>query len=395
MTQQSEVRTFEQRQIATFRHQTVERIVWQPRFSDWYRQNHIYSLRRWMSPKRIAKLAPKCPDLPREIYGMKRVQIYDYLEASPRYQGECWPIGFFSPIPNLDLHIKHRWIVDCHGNRKHKIITPYGELIESWRAGSSYPDERMLKRREDFKPLLYFIEQLWAKYTFIPSGFKIFQRKNNGRCVATASPWRSPYNKCIVELAGTKNTMLLMKRYPNEFDNFCDNLNRINFEIIMPVLMKSPVDFISCGDNVDGRNDPPPVYEKYILPFFERVAKECKRAGKFSFAHYDGDLELLLPYLGNDRYPFDGIEAPTFYPQGNVTLSHFRKALGDRIIVLDGIPSTIFLPHYTDEQFVQMVNDVLHAFSPNLILGVSDEFSPNGLFKRLQMVAGIVDHFHP
>ncbi len=99
--------------------------------------------------------------------------------------------------------------------------------------------------------------------------------------------------------------------------------------------------------------------------------------------------------MNNDQYPFDGIEAPTFYPQGGVDIKDFRKALGDRIIVLDGIPSTIFLPYYEEERFVNFVQEVLELFSPNLILGVSDEYSPNGLFKRLNMVAGIVEKFSP
>ncbi len=392
----NDIRTFEERQLATFKHEPVERIVWQPRFSDWYIQNHIYQLRPDMNPKQLASYNLKCPDLPTEIYGMELVEIYDYLEASPRYPGECWPsMGFFGTKSNPDADIQHHYRTDEEGNRYHNITTPCGNLTESWRAGSSYPHERMLKTRSDFKPLLYYLENSTAEYQFNSMMYEIFQEENAGRCVSVSGPWRSPYNKCIVELAGTKATMILMKRYTKEFDAFCDELERINFEVIMPTLMASPVDFISLGDNVDCRNNPPPVYEKYQLPYFERVAKECKRAGKFSFAHYDGNLEDLLPYMSNERFPFDGIEAPTFHPQGDVSIQEFRAALGDEIILLDGIPSTIFLSYFSQDKFVELVQEVLEAFSPNLILGVSDEYSPNGLFKRLQMVSKIVEKYDP
>ncbi len=390
------MRTFEERQRATFRHDPVERIVWQPRFSDWYRQNHIHQLRKDMPPAKIAELAPKCPDLPSEIYGMEEVEVYDFLNASPRYPGECWPgIGFFWTMGNPAADIKHEWVTDADGYRHHKITTPLGELTEGWKAGSSYPDERILKKREDFKAALYYVENNCTEYKFNQAIYDIFLEENNGRCVSSGGPWRSPYNKCIVELAGTKNTMLLMKRYTKEFDAFCDELARINREVIMPTLLKSPVEFITCGDNVDCRNDPPYVYEKYILPYFEEIGKASKRVGKFTHAHFDGALEDLLPYFTNERYPFDGIEAPTFYPQGTLDIKDFRKALGDRIIVLDGIPSTIFLPYYEEKYFVEYVQEVLRLFSPYLILGVSDEYSPNGLFKRLQMVADIVEKFNP
>lgn len=388
------IRSFVERQNATFRHERVERIVWQPRFSDWYAQNHIHNLRRDMTPEQIKTLAFRCPDLPKEVYGMELDEIYDYLHASPRYPGECWPtIGFFQISGNPDAQIESQWATDEMGNRHHRIKTPYGNLNESWKQGSSYPEERILKTKDDFKAVEYYLEQTCAKCTFLPHTYDLFKEINEGRCVSSASPWRSPYNKCIVELGGTKATMLLMKRYPKEFDVLCQKIEEINSKVIMPAILQSPIEYISFGDNVDGRNNPPPVYEKYLLPFFDRCAKECKRAGKYTFAHYDGDLELVLPYLNNDQYPFDGIEAPTFKPQGNVSLHDFRKALGDRIIVLDGIPSTIFLEEFTETKFVDLVNEVMHAFSPNLILGVSDEYSPNGLFKRMQMVAQLVEKF--
>ena len=196
-------------------------------------------------------------------------------------------------------------------------------------------------------------------------------------------------------MAGTKRTMILMMRYTSKFDEFCEALNRINYDIVLPSILKSPVKYVSFGDNVDCRNNPPPVYEKYLLPYFEKAARMCKDAGKFTFAHFDGNLEDLLPYMGEDLYPFDGIEAPTFLPQGDVTIQEFKKAYGDHKILLDGIPSTVFLPHFSEKRFVDTVQEVLETFSPNLILGVSDEYSPNGLFKRLKMVSDIVDRFNP
>jgi hypothetical protein len=36
------IRSFEDRELVTFRQEPIERIVWQPRFSDWYYKNHIH-----------------------------------------------------------------------------------------------------------------------------------------------------------------------------------------------------------------------------------------------------------------------------------------------------------------------------------------------------------------
>ncbi|GAB4317092.1 MAG: hypothetical protein Kow0069_19630 [Promethearchaeota archaeon] len=391
-----DVRSFVERQEATFRHEPVERVVWQPRFSDWYAKNHVYQLRRDMAAEQVAELAPHCPDLPPEVYGMEHVEVYDHLNASPRYPGECWPgMNFFSPVADPSADLRHRWWTNERGDRFHEVVTPHGKLRESWRAGSSYPVERVLKSRRDFPAVLYYVEHACAEYQFNELLYEVFLEENGGRCASVGSPWRSPYNKCIVELAGTKTTMLLMKRFPAEFDAFCEELARINSEVVMPALLESPIDYVSVGDNVDCFNDPPPVYEKYVLPYFQDVADACRKAGKFTFAHFDGNLRDLLPYFSEDLYPFDGVEAPTFRPQGDVTLEEFRRALGDGIVVLDGIPSTVFLPQFSEERFERMVVDVLEAFAPDLILGVSDEFSPNGSFRRLEKVAGIVEAFEP
>ncbi|MHA1371274.1 MAG: hypothetical protein ACTSWN_13710 [Promethearchaeota archaeon] len=388
--------SFKNRTRDTFRKKSIEKIVWQPRFSDWYNQNRIISLKKDHCQSQTCANELKCPDIPENIFGMEPVEIYDYLNASPRYPGECWPgMHFFDNEPDPDAEIKHKWFYDCDGNRYHKIETPFGVLTESWKAGSTYPNERILKKKEDFKPVLYYLKKSFFKFKFNKQMYEIFKEENEGRCVSVSGPWRSPYNKCIVELAGTKNTMLLMKRYTKEFDDFCEELERISLEIILPEILKSPIEFISLGDNVDCINDPPPVYEKYLLPYFNKVARECKKHGKFSYAHYDGHLRLLLPYLSNDQFPFDGIEAPTFHPQGDVSIEEFKSALGDEILVLDGIPSTVFIKQFPEHEFVRYVQNVLESFSPNLILGVSDEFPPNGLFARLERVDDIVEKFKP
>ena len=58
----------------------------------------------------------------------------------------------------------------------------------------------------------------------------------------------------------------------------------------------------------------------------------------------DGSLKDLLPYL--EDLPFDGLEALTAKPQGDVTLKELQESIGNKIF-LDGIPSILFLPQYS------------------------------------------------
>ncbi|MFX1479764.1 MAG: hypothetical protein ACFFCI_16700, partial [Promethearchaeota archaeon] len=95
----------------------------------------------------------------------------------------------------------------------------------------------------------------------------------------------------------------------------------------------------------------------------------------------------LLPYL--EDLPFDGLEALTARPQGDVSLEEIRDSIGNKVL-LDGIPSILFLPQYSNNYVSEYARKVLNLFSPNLILGVSDELSPNGDIKKIEMIGDIV-----
>jgi len=95
--------------------------------------------------------------------------------------------------------------------------------------------------------------------------------------------------------------------------------------------------------------------------------------GKIAFIHMDGSLEDLLPYLSS--LPFDGLEALTPFPQGDVSVEQIIESIGDKVLV-DGIPATVFMPEFPEERLIQITQQLLEGCSPHLILGVSDELPP-------------------
>jgi len=69
-----------------------------------------------------------------------------------------------------------------------------------------------------------------------------------------------------------------------------------------------------------------------------------------------------------------------------------KDAIGDTILI-DGIPMLLFLPHYSYEELEEFTKKVLNSFSPNLILGISDEISPPGDIEKIKCVLQIVEAF--
>ena len=105
----------------------------------------------------------------------------------------------------------------------------------------------------------------------------------------------------------------------------------------------------------------------------------------------DGSLKSLLPLI--NKSGFDGIEAATPLPQGDITLEELKDTLGDTIL-LDGIPAILFLPQYSYKELEEFTIRVLKMFSPNLILGVSDEVPPTADIEKVKFVSEIVESFN-
>ncbi len=101
----------------------------------------------------------------------------------------------------------------------------------------------------------------------------------------------------------------------------------------------------------------------------------------------DGYFHSLLKYLKD--LPFDGLEALTPLPQGDVTLDEIKEHIGEKIL-LDGIPAVLFMDTYSREELMQAMERVVELFHPRLVLGVSDEV-PEGTgqeaIERVRLIA--------
>jgi len=127
---------------------------------------------------------------------------------------------------------------------------------------------------------------------------------------------------------------------------------------------------INFGENIDATIVFPEYFEKYCIPYYERKNKILKKAGIYTHIHIDGSFKPLLKYL---KYlPFDGYEALTPLPQGDVSIEEIKENIGNKILI-DGIPAVLFLPEYSERDLMDFVEKLVKLFHPSLILGISDE----------------------
>jgi len=185
---------------------------------------------------------------------------------------------------------------------------------------------------------------------------------------------------------GFENGTTALFQYPSEMESLIRTINETD-GAILEIVAECPIEIINFGDNVHQALCPPPLFEQWVMPEYIRRNERLHAAGKKTYPHWDGDCATLLPYARDCG--FDGYEAITPVPQGDVTLEQVRDALGG-LILLDGVPCTDFLPGEPVESLIENTHKCIDYFAPNLVLGISDEISPVGDIERVRMVSEIV-----
>jgi len=373
--------TLKQRVLNTFARRKNDSIVFSPRLYYWYFGNKVFSK---YSRHRKTIIPPK-------YLGKSQIDIYKDLEASPRYCEETLTFPLFEVKINPDADIR---VLRGPGLKRGESITiyktPLGNLkqVESIGSGlGGHITEYPIKTVEDIKIMKFILEN--TEFFFLKENYELAERIFGSRGIVSTYLLKSPYQKILVEYMGFNRMILLLKRYPSQMENFLKFLEEWDNQMYNKIT-ESPLAIVNFGENIDANLSPPAYFEKYLIPYYKKRVTQLHKAGKYCHIHIDGSLKDLLPYFSD--LPFDGLEALTAKPQGDVSLEEIKDSIKDKIL-LDGIPSILFLQEYSNDYVLNYTQRVLEIFSPNLILGVSDELSPNGDIKKIEKIAELIKNF--
>ena len=356
--------TFRERTLAIFAHQPVDNVVYQPRIEHWYNVNKNEGT------------------LPERYKDMSLLDVYDDLGCSIRSY----------PFFNQCLKCKDDPKVKADGEQSGDIhvtrwTTPVGSVETHTRCTSlaSHTDKFPVQTPEDARVMEYILRgRTWE---FDDDLFAENDALVGDRAAPMVFIPRINLQRLFIEIMGVENTIYALADDRPMVEGLIKAIDESD-EQMLRVVAESPVPIINFGDNVDHHFLPPNLFERYVLPVYRERAEMFRTAGKFTHAHWDGNIKLLLPYA--QQTGLDGIEALTPIPQGDITIREMKDALGD-MILLDGIPMTWFLPHERDEDLARVTREIIEAFSPNLVLGISDEPSPVCDIEKVRLVAQIVE----
>lgn len=358
--------TYRERTLAVFAHQPVDNIVYQPRIEHWYAVNRSQGT------------------LPERYKDMSLLEVYDDLGCSIRTYGLFNPCLKFTDDPGVKVkeerhgeRLVTRWTTPCGSLEMHRRYTSL-----AW-----HTDKFPVETPEDMQVMEYILRGRTCEFDC-----RLFAQ-NDALVGDRAAPMvfipRVNLQRLFIEIMGVENTLYALADDRPMVERLINTIDESD-EPMLDVVAECPVPIVNFGDNVDHHFLPPNLFERYVLPVYQERADRLRAAGKYTHAHWDGHIKLLLPYA--QATGLDGIEALTPIPQGDLTIPEMKAALGD-MVLLDGIPMTCFLPHEPIEELERMTREVIETFSPNLILGVSDEPSPVCDIERVRLVAEILKEY--
>ncbi|MBN1202826.1 MAG: hypothetical protein JXJ20_13325 [Anaerolineae bacterium] len=361
--------TFRQMNYAVFAGEPVPGILFQPRIEPWYAWHQTFNC------------------IPDAYRGMDLRQWFDHLGVSMRY------VDYYTDMPRPiietwgpDVTIREQPLSPTEYITVYE--TPYGELVQrsqltqdkTWRT-VDFP----VKRQEDLKKLRWLYAR--RRFSFSPECFEQGAAFIGERGEPQFWITRSPYQALAVDWMPYRQFVYALTDAPEEVEATLAAIDAAYDSLYEEIISYGEVKIINFGENIHGHLITRSAFKRYLLPHYEKRSNQLREAGIFTHIHIDGAVRPLLPLLAD--LPFDGLEALTPEPQGDVTLEEIGEHIGDKIL-LDGIPAVLFMETYSREQLMATVERLVELFYPRLVLGVSDEV-PEGssvdAIERVRMIA--------
>ncbi len=361
-------------------------LVFQPRLRHWFDVNF------------------NAGTLPDRYQGMYLDEVYRDLGVAPR---EVWGprrtgsemSGYFAlkvvDGDDVEVWTRRTFGYEGQGEDEHIITeyrTPVGTLRQVQRFtehGTSLMNvEYFLKGLDDLKVFEHVLEE--RSYEWDRNRFEWGKRRYGDAIPLRANLERSPIMWLIVGIMGFKRTVTMIWRHPEEMKAFMGVLEAEHLKQIEAYRGK-PVAELSFGDNMHQDLCPPPYFRDYVIPFYRRAVPRVHAQGMVATSHWDGFVKQLLPLVGETG--LDGLECVTPLPQGDVTLGEMKEGMGG-MFLRDGIPAVLMCPWTPEETLESHVRELIDAFYPRLILGISDLLPANGDVERVRLVNEIVEGFN-
>jgi uroporphyrinogen-III decarboxylase len=277
-----------------------------------------------------------------------------------------------------------------------EYVTPVGTLTSRRRSTEQIrrqgirdvQTEFLLKRREDYAVMEYIVEHTAYEPTF--DEFERYDREIGDDGYPMVHCGDCPFHHWMQALAGYDQAFYHLNDFPDTVERLLAVVTDRLKATAWRAMADSPARLLVHGHHFSSQMTPPPLFARYILPYYQELSPLLRSRGKVLALHGDGDTQKILSHI--ERAGFGMVECFATAPMVNTTLSEARAAWGERVTIWGGVPSSILEAPYTDAQFEQYMNDLLKTISPGraFILGIADNAMPGSDIRRIRRITEIV-----
>lgn len=363
--------TERERLLAIMDKKSPDRIPWIPRLQIW----HTAHQKQGTLPERFAGMSLR--QIEREL-GM----------GTPAREGQIFAVEQRGDVA-VETRVEGESTVTTWRTPKGAVWSRYRSSEELERVGiQSLEVEHLIKGVADFAPVEYLVEHTH----YIPTYDKYLgyeaQIGQDGYPLVAAGD--CPLHHFLQKLAGYHQAYYHLVDYPAQVEHLLGFMEELERERLWPVVAASPARLILHGLHFDSHITPPPLFERFITPYYQAFSELLHQRGKALCMHADNDSRLILGHL--KEAGFDMVETFTTAPQVSCTLEEARRCWGDGMIIWGAVPSVILEETYTEAQFEAYLRQVFRTIAPGdaFILGVADNVMPGALLERLERIGEMV-----
>jgi len=363
--------TQKQRILAAARGEPLDKLPFGARIDVWYNYHAAHD------------------SLPEKYKGWSQVDILRDLGAGAQ-------VRFFSVVREeyQDMEVVEKHEPPYITTEYH---TPLGTVTKKEIFDSSegpwikYEMEKIFKSEKDYPIINYIME-----HTIPVDNFEAFNKVRDevgedGMVVTAAGGLWSPVQRVMREIMGYELFFYELADRPARVEELIEVMKDLERRKLQVAIKCDLEIFNICANWSDDIHTP--VFRKYFVPWLQEAADFLHAHGRLVMAHTDGEMRRLNPMFRETH--IDIAEAITPAPQTLVTMKEFRRELGDEVTIWGGIPSILFEPMYSDEDFDNYIKNMFQEMAPGyrFIVGMGDNLPFDGDINRVRRVVELIEQY--
>jgi len=277
-----------------------------------------------------------------------------------------------------------------------EYVTPVGTV---WRKLQSTPQLRrdgiqdaevefLLKGPDDYPVVEYLVEH--TRYIAAYDEYEAYEHETGEEGYPMVNCGDCPFHHWMRALAGYDRAFFHLNDFPSLVERLLGVITDHFKQALWPHLLDSPARLLMHGHHLSSQMTPPPLFRRYILPYYRQLAPRLRQQGKVLALHADNDTRHILGLI--EEAGFGMVECLATAPMVPTTLAQARAAWGDRVIIWGGVPSVILEEPYTEDAFEQYMDEVFRVIAPGkaFLLGIADNAMPGSKIERICRITEMV-----